>query len=410
MTRPSTHRLNALYYPYADVTHSEQLLLASIYFDNIYILEPNFFYPPSSSPHLRVPSSESMRPLITSGVVKPIGPDLLGLSRHFGPRHPVLDEDNIEILLNSITEDLQNEALKALTRDSGFTWWSIPTGQQLFWNGLGLLLSASKEGKGSRVQILTDRVDYYRGVLSSGGYQNVPVVGRTEYRVRTQLDGSDLEVYVPFLEAESLMVNIALLACSELNLCPITDARLHHQFLCSKLADPGTQQLVLDCRKALSLPLRESEVAMHTIKVNLPKLEGLTAEKVLRIRDKCGDSLERYRLYMGKLKHSLENEVWTDDFAAEVQKVLDTEISPAVRDLSDLLKTRAGEFGVKLLEDATKLTPLPLLVSLATGLPIEWMLGASAGLVFLKNFIENQVKRGTIKNNGLFFLLDIASR
>ena len=40
------HQLNALYYPYADVMHSNDLLLSAIYFDNIYILEPNFFQTP----------------------------------------------------------------------------------------------------------------------------------------------------------------------------------------------------------------------------------------------------------------------------------------------------------------------------------------------------------------------------
>jgi hypothetical protein len=345
---------------------------------------------------------------VASGVVKPIGPDILGLNKNFGLSHPVLDEDNIETLSKSISEDLQNESLKSLTRDSGYAWWSIPTGQQLFWNGLGLLLESSRDSCDGQLQVQTDRVDYYRGVLNSSGYDNVPVVGRTEQRIRTQL--GELEVQVPFLEAESLMVNIALLACSEFNLCPITDTPLHHQFLTKKLENPSAQELVQNCRKSLSLPLRESEIALRTIEVNLPMLEGLTAEKVLRIRDKCADSLERYRLYMGKLKHSLESEVWSADFEKAIQKVFEKEINPAINDLQNSLKTRTGEFGVKLLEDATKLAPVPLLANVAMGLPIEWIIAASAGLVFLKNLVEHQVKKGTIKNNGLFFLLDMTSK
>jgi len=408
MTRPRSQQLNALYYPYADVTHSEQLLLASIYFDHIYIFEPNFFYPPASSPHLRVPSSESMRPLVTSGIVKPIGPDLLGLNRSFGFGHPVLDEDNVELLSGSIRDDLQNDSLRSLTQDSGFTWWSIPTGQQLFWNGLGLLLASSREDCGADIQVQTDRVDYYRELLDSAGYEKVAVAGRTEQRVRTAL--GELEVRVPFLEAEVLMVNLALLACSEFDLCPITDVRLHHQFLSRKLLNPSTQELVRHCRRDLALSIRESELAMRTIELHLHRVEDLTAEKVLQIRDKCHDSLERYRLYMGKLKHRLESEVWTAGFEKEIQKLVDTEINPAVSDLYDALKTRSKEFGIKLVEDATKLSPVPLFVSLATGLPIAWLLCASAGLVFLKDLVEHQVKKGTIKNNGLFFLLDLSSK
>lgn len=45
MTTPN-QQLNALSYPYADVTHSETLLLSALWFDNIYVLEPNFFRPP----------------------------------------------------------------------------------------------------------------------------------------------------------------------------------------------------------------------------------------------------------------------------------------------------------------------------------------------------------------------------
>src|SRR4029077_3731627 len=115
----------------------------------------------------------------------------------------------------------------------------------------------------------------------------------------------------------------------------------------------------------------------------------------------CEDSLERFRLYMGRLKYSLENEIWSPDFEHDVKKIIDTEILPAIQEIKDSLRGKAMEFGIKVIEDSAKLSPIPLLATLAVGLPIGWVLAASAGVVILKDFLEYQMKRQGLKKNGL---------
>lgn len=407
MNRNQAYQLNALYYPYADVTHSEQLLLSSLYFDNIYVLEPNFFQPPIARTEMQIPSSESMHALVKSGVVKPIGPHFLGINKSPFENHSILDQENIPLILESIRADLEDEELRALTERYGYTAWSIPSGQQLFWNGLGLLLETSKKQLAPRIEVFTDRVRYYRNFLDSLGYSNLQVHERTMSRMR--IDSGDLEVQVPFLEAESLMVTVALLACSELNLYPLTDERIHHEFLCVKLSNPKTKSVVKDFIHTLHSSIKETELAIKGIQLYLPRLKELSAEKVLAIRKKCSNSLERYRISMGKLKHTIENNVWSPELYSEVNKIIDTEIKPAIAELEDTFITRAKEFEVKLVDDVIKLSPVPLLSTLALGFPLEWMLAASAGLIFLKDFMDYKIKKNAMKKNGLFFLLDIAT-
>jgi hypothetical protein len=405
MARAKSHQLNALYYPYADIRKSPEILTAALYFDNIYVFEPNFFRPPSSDEDDRVSGAMSVQPLVRAGVVKAIGPATLGLDASFGSPHRLLDDEGIDAVVKGIADDMRNPDLIALMHDSSYVSWDIPTGQQLFWNGLGLLLETSNGPNGSGMEVETERHEFYSRVISSAGYRQVPIKSRNLRRIRRQLLNTELTVRVPLLEAEALMINLALLACSEYDLCPIADEPLHYAFLCKKLASKKLGEHLGACH----LDLKEFSLVENVIRLHLPRVEDLTAESVLGLRDKCKDSLERFRLYMGKLKYSLENEIWSPDFGHDVKKIVDTEVLPAVREIKDSLQSKAMEFGIKVIEDSAKLSPIPLLATLAVGLPIGWVLAASAGAIVLKDFLEFQMKRQDVKKNGLYFLLDVSS-
>lgn len=394
---------NALFFPYADVTHTESLLLSAIWFDNIFVLEPDFFQSPTDQ-EKNVPSETSIHELVQEGVVKALGPELLGLGR---ASEAILDEENVSTILGSIRHDLTDESLQELVREYGYTAWVIPTGQQLFWNGMGLLLESFKAGCPSGLQIWTERVDYYRDLLVANGYSGIPLSRRTISRRRVGHD--ELEVEVPFLEAESLMITVSLLACSELNLSPITDHPLHYRFLMRKLQNPNIAHVVRDAQKDLSLSIKERELGIKSLEIYLPRMSGLTAERVLMIRNACSDSLQQFRLLMAKLKHSIEVNPWEDELDYKIKKLIDVEIVPTVQELKDRLRVTSKRLGFNLLNDALKFSPVPLLTTFATGLPIEWLLAASGGLIVLRDYIESQLKRAELKRNGLFFLLQLQS-
>jgi hypothetical protein len=394
--------LNALYYPFADVIRSEDLLVNCLYFDTIYVLEPNFFQAPRSRAFTGVPSSQSMRSLTREKVVRPIGPDLLGLNTDFGSGPAIIDEENVALIKDSIRSDMADPQLQKLARDSGISAWEIPTGQQLFWNGLGILLELSNEQDDHSIEVHAGRHDFYSDLLSRANFNRVPVKERVETRVRTP--HSELEVRVPFMLAESLMVTVCLLACAEFGLVPITDKRIHHEFLTRKISNPVIRTTLKDGMQSLDLALVESTLARKAIEFHLPRVSDLSAEKVLGLRDRCRDSLESFRIHMRKLRHSVEDNVWSSGFDGDVNRILDTEIAPSVAALKADLTTRAKEFGVKVWEDSVKFAPIPLLTTLTVGYPLELVLPASAGIVVLKDFIQYLVKRGELKKNGLFFL------
>jgi hypothetical protein len=405
MARSKAQQLNALYYPYADVRRTPQLLTAALYFDSIYVFEPNFFRPPSTDDDERLAGSTGVEPLVSAGVIKAIGPTTLGFDPAFASSPRLLNDEGLNNVIRGIADDMRNPELTALMRDSPYVAWDIPTGQQLFWNGLGLLLESSNGPGGSGLEVETEREGLYRRVMASEGYGRVPVRDRSLRRVRRQFASDELTVRVPLMEAESLMINLALLACAEYDLCPITDDPLHHNFLCRKLASKELTERFSACK----LDIKEFSLVENVIRIHLPKIDDLTAEAVLGLRERCKDSLERFRLHMGALKYSLESEVWSDSFERDIRKIVDKDILPAIVELKDSLRTKAADFGIKVLQDSASLSPVPLLASLAVGLPVEWTLAASGGIVVLKDFLEYQMNRKAAKRNGLSFLLDISS-
>lgn len=399
--------LDALYYPYADIAHSDKLLIYALYFDHIFVLEPNFFQYPTPGNSEIIPSSASMRPLISAGVIKPLGPELLGFNKYYQQGPPLLNDDNIGIINSSIITDLNDDCLTELMRDSGMSAWEIPNGQQLFWNGIGVLLELYNERKISDLTIHTDRDTYYQNLLKWHNYGDVPVKQYIESRVRTNY--SELEVKVPALTAESLMITITLLACSEFGLVPITDGKLHHEYLSRKVQNNQTMKNVREVMRTLEPMVNETSLVMKTLNISLPNIGNITAEKVIEIRSACRVSLDHFRVYMQKLRHTIQYSPWSPDVEMELTKIIDTEITPAIFELKNKLQSNKKELGLQIAGDFAKISPLPLLATIATGCPIGIVLAASAGIVALKDYAEYLHKRGELQKNGLFYLLDLAS-
>lgn len=388
--------LQGMYYPYADLRPSQALLEACLYLDRVYILEPNFFHPPEGAHTAdRVPSVPSMQPLLAAGLIEPIGPALLGMADSPSSQ-PVLDEDNLALLRSSISQDLADTELTRMTAEAGFVSWAIPTGQQLFWNGLGLLL----ERQDGKTRIHTDRPDYYRGLLNKLGYGHHPVVQRDRG------GHPDLQVEVPFLEAESLMLTVALLASSELGLHPITDNEFHEAFLRRKLNRMLAQPELRDALRPIVPATREAELGLHTIRLNIPRLAELDAERVVKLRERCHDSLDEFRVHLRALSYKIQSEPWSAEFEQDCQRVVATEIQPALRKLRGDLGDKARSLGVRIAAATAKTAPLPLLATLATGLPPEVLLAAGAGVTALHELVTYLVERRSIQRNGLYFLLD----
>jgi len=390
-----TSRLQALYYPYADVQPSSAFLEAALYFDRIYVLEPNFFRSPDAD-RVRVPHPESLRPLFEAGLVEPLGPHLLGLSSE--PSTPILDAENLRLVRGSIDQDLRDPEMAAIVAGIGLVSWSLPTGQQLYWNGLGLLL----ERPSTQITVATDRLGYYRQYLQAIGYAGPRVRADVEERVR---EASELTVEVPFLEAESLLTTITLLAAADLGLHPFTDNPLHARFLQRKLTRLYEDPLMREAIRALSPAMREGEVGTQTIQLHLPRLNDLTPSTVLALRQRCADSLDQLRDHVRTLSHQISSQPWSPEFEQDVRDMIASKIEPVVHDLEHQLRDERTGLAFQLIESAVKAAPIPLILTMAAGLPPAVTLAAGGGVAMSIETARYLHRRRQARRHGLYFLL-----
>lgn len=401
------NKFEALYYPYADISDAKGIIEYALYFDSIYILEPNFFKSPEKVPNDAIKGDSGVKTLINENVIKPIGPELIGLGSNFGSK-AILYEENKEIILQSIKKDLENKEFINLAANYGVHTWKIPTGQQLFWNGIGLLLEVAKESNKVGLTISTDRPEYYKNLFELNGYDKQIVKEQTVSRLRGE--NVDLLVDVPFVETESLMLTVTLLACMELGLYPVTDSVLHHNFLKVKLRNEQVLKIAREAFMEINQSVKESLLVREMFSISLPRVSGLSIEKVLKLREKCNSSLMRFRTLMKELRYKIESEVWSKEHEYEVSKLINTEIAKSIADLKESFKSLSKDIGIQILEDSIKSSPLPLVLSLTTGFSPAIALAASGGLVALTDFIKFLKKRNELKNNSLFFLLDLDKR
>jgi len=82
-------------------------------------------------------------------------------------------------------------------------------------------------------------------------------------------------------------------------------------------------------------------------------------------------------------------------------------VTPKIDELKRSLKGLRAETGISLVESTITAAPLPLLLTISPGLPIEWVLPLSVGAVWCKELFKHYGKRQTLKRNGLSFLLNL---
>ena len=395
------HPLNGIYYPYADVQPSRSLLEACLYLDRIYILAPNFFRLPVEGAAIDVPSASSMAPLVSAGLVQPINPKAIGLVPHaYGSAPPLIDEYALAQIRSSITLDLSDEVLSRMTASKGLVSWWVPNGQFIFWNGLGFLLTRPD----TAARIYSGRPEYYSHYMPRVGVIAPAVVARSERRIRGNAD--ILQVEVPFLEAESLMLNLVLHASSELGLFPITDDGFHAAFLRRKLERALAQPGMRESLQPLISASREGELGLHTVQLNIPRLRNLDADKVLSLRTSCESSLEAFRFHLRNLSYKLEADPYTASSEEEIRRLISTDIEPALRELRNQLEDKSRGLGVRLIMSAVKSAPLPLLLTLATGLPPAISLASGAAVSTVAEIASYAAERRPLRRNGLYFLLE----
>jgi hypothetical protein len=148
-----------------------------------------------------------------------------------------------------------------------------------------------------------------------------------------------------------------------------------------------------------------ARVGEQLLGLAVPRLVGLTAEKVGKLRRKCGDELAEFRLALVALSYEIETRPWDSDYDATIGKLIETKVRPALMTLNESLASLTSEFGLALVEKSLTAAPLPLLLAIVPGFPLAWTLPASVGAIWLREFVSFYLKRKAVKRNGLHFLL-----
>ena len=402
LTRP---KLACLYFPYADPKPSPSLLTAGLLFDRIYFLELNFFRRPSTD-GAAPGGSRLPQELLDLDCFSELGPHLLGFNHKVSPGRAVIDASVRDEIQASISDDLNNNELAQLVKGSGKVHWYLPNGQYLFWSGLGIVFDYIKSHQGELApvpEILATRPEAYQQILAQWGY-------KTEIRfyeeARLQDPSGELMVRLPFLAAESLMMAVALHACREMRLVPFTDSALHQRFFNKKLSHLG-ERLGDGASFLPDLSPSYAQVGTKLIELSLPRIQNLTTDRVHQLRDKCKDQLQLFRQELLKMAAEIEANPWEPAFEQHVTRYIDSKVRPAVVDLDNKLRAQKRSLGLVILGKSTTTAPLPLLVSVFTGIPVEWALPASVAAVSLKEVLSYLDNRSKLKRNGLSFLLSL---
>jgi hypothetical protein len=399
--RPSLDRpLAALYYPYADVLASQSLLEACLLFDIVYVFEPNFFRAPTGgSASVTLPHGPEMAALVDAEVVQPIGPRLLDVAPDPFSGPETRSGEHMVAIQGLIARDRKDVSLSQLCSSYGAVSWEIPTGQQLYWNGLGLLLNDAN----TDVRVFANRVDFYSLFMERVGLRHVLVEPWVERRLRTS---GDLLVRVPFREAESLMIALTITACSELDLDPITDSRFHSEFLMRKLRSMQSNPEVAEILSGVAKPMKSGALGLESVRVSLPQLDGLTPESVLALRKRCSSSLGQFRAHLRTLRYEIESQPWASSFSDELERIVQARIIPVVNDLESDLRSQSRLLGIKSLSSIITAVPLPLVLTFASGLPAWIALAIGAGTAAANEAAQYWVERQKYRRHGLYFLLD----
>jgi hypothetical protein len=289
---------SALYYPYSDIRQIGSFLRACLYFDQVYILAPYFFISPSFHPEQSVsgslferPSDPEIKILQDEGILKGVDPHFLGLASTWMPGlgAPVYEEEVRPILVGSIARDLADQNLRKLAERHEKLFWRFPNLQFIGFSALGLLFDTTRELQRNI------GVEYWANARYHDYFGEISKYVTMKEFSEDRGPFSDREmVAVPYILGESLMINIALLACAKIGLIPYTDSPYHDEFLKAKMQSIKSSDeyaALVSKTSPVTRKTRAQRLSQYIFESSLVDIDGLTAEMVLKLRERRAEEL-----------------------------------------------------------------------------------------------------------------------
>ncbi len=416
-----------LYYPFTSFQNRELLRQCLLYYDKVYFIDP--VMAAVTDPQRTL--TEVPQELLESD----FGQEVLSLQREgvldfVDPREVIAA--NEASLVSNILQDVQAEDFQALLaqdypeyRDT--TWelsvMKIPGRREEYEQAL-------HDARSRRLSVnLVNLAETYASLNAAAGdptFREAPadrldqmyeVQSYTHEEVRfletSSLHGEYRLVPTSFAVGEAIMINQALHAAyfvderKQEQATPITDDRVHHDFLMLKYrraAQTGLLKSILkDYRylKSTAIDLAIQEL----IREEVVRLDDVPLDEVLEFKTKHADELQALRDRLAGWQEEVEVEYWDDKFA---RKALD-QADRCRRDIQGLQTRLSGWrkdlFGRGLISVAAA-APLPLLTVAIPAIPLGVALAAGAGLATLHAVLEARKARAELRRNGVAYLLD----
>ena len=115
-------------------------------------------------------------------------------------------------------------------------------------------------------------------------------------------------IELPFALGESILLNLAMCACVQVDAAPLTDQRLRHNLLKSKYARAmrNTQWKEALVEEGVMQSAAEEALWRRLMGSTLPSVATLPAAEIIRIRKRLASQLEDFRVELAKVAAEIE--------------------------------------------------------------------------------------------------------
>ncbi|MGI1814063.1 hypothetical protein AB0764_26495 (plasmid) [Priestia megaterium] len=154
--------------------------------------------------------------------------------------------------------------------------------------------------------------------------------------------------------------------------------------------------------------LPHTSLAFEAIKVALPNVSMLHMEDILEIRYKLKDELMFFRREMQETESEVIKNADYKNLEKSLSSIVDNKIHVPLIELERKMKSSHIKVLSKLLNELRTAKPyVPLLGSFFLGLPTYMSVLASLGMIGASTYLEARDQKIELKNNGMYYLLDL---
>ena len=416
-----------LYYPFTTFQNREFMLQSLLYFDKVYLIDPVM----AAVEDPQESKGEVPQELMSSD----IGREIMclhneGILQFVDPRKVI--GKNETSISNNILEDVRARDFQHLLSDE------YPEYQHRAWQLSVMKIpgrlenyeEAMLDARSRRTNLnLANMAQTYVDLTSAArdpDFREAPATKLNEMyeaqlntpeevRLIESVSGQNEYRLVPtsFIVGEAIMINQALHAANLLYeenkevVTPITDDRVHHDFLMLKYKRATESSLLKTILKDYDY-LENTAINLATkelMREEIVALKDVPLQEVLNFREKHASDLQSLRDRIADWQVQVESEFWDDTFAQQAVKLARSftrELGGIQAELKDWRKYLVGKGFISMVQVA----PLSLVKIAIPAMPIPLLLAAGAGIAMLSTVLEYWKKRTDFRRNSVAFLLD----